>query len=214
MFSWLSSPQLPDTIETQAFRSISGGPTVRINVINDRIHRMKVVPWEDILEVFPNAIYLRDANGIVMPARDTTMKRISPRSIKLQADVVLEVVSSQDPPPATARPENITMTEGLASETSSVRHSADEHQSKSASARNTISTTTSSMANGLAQEDESDWSPFQANSVSIPALPSSSSSDQKNYDLLRQEMIHRMELLTAEQEERLSVILSACRKPQ
>ncbi|KAF9089930.1 hypothetical protein BGX29_008478 [Mortierella sp. GBA35] len=70
MFNWLTSPVLPDEIEAQAFRSISCGPILHINSINDRTNRMKLVPWEDILEVFPNAVYLRDANGIVMPARD------------------------------------------------------------------------------------------------------------------------------------------------
>ncbi|KAG9068370.1 hypothetical protein KI688_010638 [Linnemannia hyalina] len=110
MFNWIKSPTLPDTIETQAFRSISGGPILRINTLNDRTHRMKLVPWEDILELFPNAIYLRDANGIVMPARDNSSKRISPKSIKLQADVVLEVVSTHDEPPTSARPEIITST--------------------------------------------------------------------------------------------------------
>ncbi|KAF9112729.1 hypothetical protein BGX27_002904 [Mortierella sp. AM989] len=204
MFSWLNSPQLPDTIETQAFRSISGGPTVRINVINDRPHRLKLVPWEDILEVFPNAIYIRDANGIVLPARDVKMKRINPRSIKSQADVVLEVVSSQDPPPTSSRPDDVTMIKDP------TRLSTDEHQSVSTSARNSVCTT-ASLTGGLSQENDSEWSPFQANSVSNPV---SSLSDKTNYDLLRQEMIHRMELLTAEQEERLDAILSASRRPR
>ncbi|KAG0000333.1 hypothetical protein BGZ80_006386, partial [Entomortierella chlamydospora] len=51
MFNWLNS-QLPDTIETQ---SISGSLTVRINAINDRI------------------LYLRDAKGVVIPARTAKM---------------------------------------------------------------------------------------------------------------------------------------------
>ncbi|KAF9993700.1 hypothetical protein BGZ80_001750 [Entomortierella chlamydospora] len=127
MFSWLYSLKLPDTIETQAFRSISGGLTVRIDVIHDQAHGMNLVPWDDILEIFPNAIYLRDANGIVMPARDFGKKRISPRSIELQAGVVLGVVSSYDPPPTIARPEDITMAKGVASEAPSARHSTIEH---------------------------------------------------------------------------------------
>ncbi|KAF8985803.1 hypothetical protein BGZ46_001771 [Entomortierella lignicola] len=204
MFGWLNSPQLPDTVDTQVFRSISGGPTLRINALNDRTNRVKVIPWEDILEVFPNAIYLRDANGIVMPARDSSMKR------QLQADVVLEVVSSQDPPPKTTRPENIEKTKDLTpNTTSTIPHSTTGHQTKSE--RSSLSTTASSTLTGLAQEDESDWSPFQANSTSNPAQ--SSSPDQKSLELLRQEMIHRMELLSAEQEERLNTILNACRRP-
>ncbi|KAF9120340.1 hypothetical protein BGW39_011487, partial [Mortierella sp. 14UC] len=76
MFNWIKSPTLPDTIEAQAFRSISSenSPVLKINTINDRTNRMKLVPWEDILEIFPDAIYLRDANGIVMPARDHNQK--------------------------------------------------------------------------------------------------------------------------------------------
>ncbi|KAF9175651.1 hypothetical protein BGX20_002619 [Mortierella sp. AD010] len=212
MFSWFYSLKLPDTIETQAFRSISGGPTIRIDAIHDQAHGMNLVPWEDILEIFPNAIYLRDTNGIVMPARDFGKKRISPRSIELQAGVVLEVVSSQDPPPTTIRPEDITIVKGVVSGAPSTWHSTIEHQSKSANARDSASATASPITNGLAQEDESDWSPFQANIVPIPVPPSSLSSDQRNYELFRQEMIHRMDLLTAEQEERLRVILSECCK--
>ncbi|KAF9144516.1 hypothetical protein BG015_000081 [Linnemannia schmuckeri] len=297
MFNWIKSPTLPDTIETQAFRSISGGPIFRINTLNDRTHRMKLVPWEDILEIFPNAIYLRDANGIVMPARDHLSKRISPKSIKLQADVVLEVVSSHDLPPTSARPENITTTNddhiqqsppstgitggrtsassvsrgstdfeprSISSATSSIRASSESahahthtpkyssesarKQSQEATPRalSSVAAATTTATNN--DDDEDDWSPFQANSAatfSAPqtlAIPEPTSTtthttrphthaqaplstttnvgrdeglDQHGImasnDILRQEMIHRLELLSAEQEERLNLILTACR---
>ncbi|KAG0351815.1 hypothetical protein BGZ54_003080 [Gamsiella multidivaricata] len=181
---------------------------------------MKLVPWEDILEVFPNAIYLRDANGIVMPARNNTFKRITPRSIKLQSDVVLEVVSAQDIPPASTRPANITKTEDLAKESSLLpavtgSSSADRWSSEQEARNARISTSTTESNRGITgssqqhqqhDEAESDWSPFQANSAST-----STSSAQT--ELLRQEMIHRMELLSAEQEERLDIVLKAYRRP-
>ncbi|KAF9146663.1 hypothetical protein BGX30_011855 [Mortierella sp. GBA39] len=290
MFNWIKSPTLPDTIETQAFRSISGGPILRINTLNDRTHRMKLVPWEDILELFPNAIYLRDANGIVMPARDNSSKRISPKSIKLQADVVLEVVSTRDEPPTSARPEIITstaeddsvtqsmagtgITGGRASTSSVPQGSTDFDLARSASsARSSIRASSESAhahtytpkqslesAQNQAQDatprppiaaattshkdengDEDDWSPFQANSAAtFPApqtftIPGPSTLTHTRpqapllaihidegrvlgqhgimtpTDILRQEMVHRLELLSAEQEERLNLILTACR---
>ncbi|KAK3836445.1 MAG: hypothetical protein JOS17DRAFT_771959 [Linnemannia elongata] len=289
MFNWIKSPTLPDTIETQAFRSFSGGPILRINTLNDRTHRMKLVPWEDILELFPNAIYLRDANGIVMPARDSSSKRISPKSIKLQADVVLEVVSTHDQPPTSARPETITTTSeegsviqslagtgitgGRTSISSVPRGSTDydpprsassartsiRASSESAQAHNHTPKQSSEFARIQAQDatprptipaattsneddDDDDWSPFQANSaatfpapqtLTIPGGPSTSTHARPQAplsathidegrglgqhgimtptDILRQEMIHRLELLSAEQEERLNLILTACR---
>ncbi|KAF8939233.1 hypothetical protein EDD21DRAFT_441291 [Dissophora ornata] len=220
MFNWINSPQLPDKIETQAFQSISGGPTLRINAIKDRTHKMKLIPWEDILEVFPNAIYLRDANGIVMPARDVASKRITPRSIKLQADVVLEVVSSQDIPPTSTRPANITKIEDLTSESSAVPSSTSPINRRSAeqditlgvrTSTLTAASTTAATSNHHQQQgnDDSDWSPFQANSSSSPGLNTSSEQNE----VLRQEMIHRLELMSAEQEERLDIILKACQRP-
>ncbi|KAG0071748.1 hypothetical protein BGZ89_009622 [Linnemannia elongata] len=293
MFSWITSPTLPDKIETQAFRSISGGPILRINTLNDRTHRMKLVPWEDILELFPNAIYLRDANGIVMPARDSSSKRLSPKSFKLQPDVVLEVVSSLDEPPTSARPETISTTTtedddsviqslagtgitggrtstssvprgstdfNLAQSTSSARTSSIRASSESApyththtpkqsseSARNQAQDATprpprlAATTSSNKDDDEDDWSPFQANSaVTFPTpqtltVPGPSTSMHTRpqaplsatradegrglaqhgimtpTDILRQEMIHRLELLSAEQEERLNLILTACR---
>ncbi|KAF9919729.1 hypothetical protein FBU30_010611 [Linnemannia zychae] len=263
MFSWIKSPELPDTIETQAFRSISGGPILRINTINDRTHRMKLVPWEDILEVFPNAIYLRDANGIVMPARDNMLKRITPKSIKLQPDVVLEVVSTQDVPPRNARPENIaTPTDDnsnntnnanelsvstiprrssehpldhyyhphlptTASPQSSIRASSEsKHSSKKSteSVRKHSHESAASHSNNHGQEEDDDWAPFQANSSSGPSSSTHTIKPELvdsgsllagltgiSNELLRQEIIHRFELLSAEQEERLNVILQACR---
>ncbi|KAG0292412.1 hypothetical protein BGZ96_004159 [Linnemannia gamsii] len=290
MFSWITSPKLPDTVETQAFRSISGGPTLRISTINDRTHGMNLVPWEDILEIFPNAIYLRDANGIVMPARDSSQKRITPKSIKLQADVILEVVSSQDEPPTSARPEIITTTDeddgnatqsppptgitgGRASSSSFPRGPTDldthrsttssrssiRASSESAHAHTHTSKRSSESARKQSQEatpkarttetpapapagkddDEDDWSPYQANSAAnflahqtLTISGSSSTGHTHTYspstvnvgaeelgqqgiiasnDILRQEMIHRLELLSAEQEERLNLILAACR---
>ncbi|KAF9544917.1 hypothetical protein EC957_011542 [Mortierella hygrophila] len=288
MFNWIKSPTLPDTIETQAFRSISGGPIFRINTLNDRTHRMKLVPWEDILELFPKAIYLRDANGIVMPARDNSSKRISPKSIKLQADVVLEVVSTHDEPPTSARPEIITsttevdsviqpmaatgITGGRTSTSSVPRGSTDLDLTRSApSARSSIRASSESVhahtytpkqspesARNQAQgatprppipaaitshkdEDEDDWSPFQANSAAtFPApqtftIPGPSTLTHTRQqaplltthidegkglgkhgimtptDILRQEIVHRLEFLAAEQEERLNLILTACR---
>ncbi|KAK5816954.1 hypothetical protein F5H01DRAFT_342115 [Linnemannia elongata] len=293
MFSWITSPTLPDKIETQAFRSISGGPILRINTLNDRTHRMKLVPWEDILELFPNAIYLRDANGIVMPARDSSSKRLSPKSFKLQPDVVLEVVSSHDEPPTSARPETISTTTtedddsvvqplagtgitggrtstssvprgstdfNLAQSTSSARTSSIRASSESAphththtpkqsseSARNQAQDATprpprlAATTSSSKDDDEDDWSPFQANSAATfptpqtltvpgpstsmhtrPQAPLSATRTDEGRglgqhgimtptDILRQEMIHRLELLSAEQEERLNLILTACR---
>ncbi|KAF9297971.1 hypothetical protein BGZ88_008437 [Linnemannia elongata] len=293
MFSWITSPTLPDKIETQAFRSISGGPILRINTLNDRTHRMKLVPWEDILELFPNAIYLRDANGIVMPARDSSSKRLSPKSFKLQPDVVLEVVSSYDEPPTSARPETISTTTtedddsvvqslagtgitggrtstssvprgstdfNLAQSTSSARTSNIRASSESAphththtpkqsseSERNQAQDATprpprlAATTSSSKDDDEDDWSPFQANSVATfptqqtltvpgpstsihtrPQAPLSATRTDEGRglgqhgimtptDILRQEMIHRLELLSAEQEERLNLILTACR---
>ncbi|KAG0378728.1 hypothetical protein BGX24_002960 [Mortierella sp. AD032] len=291
MFNWIKSPTLPDTIETQAFRSISSAdsPILKVSTINDRTNRMKLVPWEDILEIFPDAIYLRDADGIVMPARDHNQKRISPKSIKLQPDVVLEVISTQDIPPTSARPENITKTEDLEqqastattattgitggvtggvtrgsgstprssmtrgstdidpshhtssrSRSSSVRASSEiayTHTPKASSesarrqsrdATPTAATTKTTSANNSNDDyEEDDWSPFQANSaatfsVHTHALAGSTTSDARvllghhgittnDNTLLRQELIHRLELLSAEQEERLDIILKACR---
>lgn len=76
MFNWLNSPQLPDKTETQSFQSISGGPILNIEALNDRTNKMQLIPWEDLLEIFPNAIYVRDKDGIVMPARDRSHKRL------------------------------------------------------------------------------------------------------------------------------------------
>ncbi|KAF8948396.1 hypothetical protein BGZ47_005169 [Haplosporangium gracile] len=296
MFNWIKSPTLPDTIETQAFRSISGGPILRINTLNDRTHRMKLVPWEDILEIFPNAIYLRDANGIVMPARDYRSKRISPKSIKLQPDVVLEVVSTHDEPPTSDRPENITITDddhiqqstpstgitgGRTSTSSMPRGSTDLESRSISSARSSIrassesahadahtpkhssestrkqsqeatprapTTVAAATTAGNNDDDEDDWSPFQANStatfsapqtLTIPGPSSTTSQTTRPHahaqaplstttnaireggssqqgimasnDILRQEIVHRLELLSAEQEERLNLILTACR---
>ncbi|KAG0325161.1 hypothetical protein BGZ99_001002 [Dissophora globulifera] len=236
MFSWLNSPQLPDTIETQAFRSIAGGPTLRIGAINDRTHKMKLIPWEDILEVFPTAIYLRDANGIVMPARDGSSKRITPRSIKLQADVVLEVVSNEDIPPKSTRPDNITITKDLPPEhsesalsTSPINRRSTDHTAAAAAQRTSTSTTgsvhqtrksvssssTAEIAAATAaktpqlENDESDWLPFQANSAPPLAIPSDTVPSEQ-VEILRQEIVHRLELFSAEQEERLSIIIRAC----
>lgn len=76
MFNWLNSPQLPDKTETQSFQSISGGPILNIEALNDRTNKMQLIPWEDLLEIFPNAIYVRDKDGIVMPARDKSHRRL------------------------------------------------------------------------------------------------------------------------------------------
>ncbi|KAG0272315.1 hypothetical protein BGZ95_011946 [Linnemannia exigua] len=278
MFNWIKSPTLPDTIETQAFRSISSAdsPILKISTINDRTNRMKLIPWEDILEIFPDAIYLRDANGIVMPARDHNQTRISPKSIKLQPDVVLEVVSTHDIPPTSALPENIIKTEDLKQQPSTAttttgitggvtggsgstprpsmtrgstdidpsHHTSSRSRSSSFRASSEIApkasrkqshdaTPTAATArtnNGNNDDDDDDedgWSPFQANSAATfsaraHALAGFTTTDAhilaghhgtttNDNTLLRQEMIHRLELLSAEQEERLNIILKACR---
>ncbi|KAG0047161.1 hypothetical protein BGZ83_007733 [Gryganskiella cystojenkinii] len=242
MFNWITSPQLPDTIDTQAFRSVAGqGPVLSINAINDRTHNMKLIPWEDILEVFPNAVYLLDASGIVLPARNSSSKRISPKSIKLQPDVVLQVVSSQDIPPRSTVPENIEKIEksvkGVDSltstslstsfdyqqqlsrpSTSSVRGSSEIHaiaQGRLSSSSTTSHPEKTSGTTVTATAEDSDWSPFQANNASAFAasssVPVAASVEQLN--MLRQEMIHRMELLSAEQEERMHILLKACQRP-
>jgi hypothetical protein len=220
------------------------------------------------------------------------MYRISPKSFKLQADVVLEVVSAHDEPPISARPENIItpdedddsaiqtppttgITGGRTSTSSFPRRSTDldscrsttssrssirassesahththththtpKHSSESARKQSQEATprarTTGTAAAAGKDDDEDDWSPFQANSAAnfpasqTPTIPGSSStrhthtyvSSKVNADagglgqhgimasneILRQEMIHRLELLSAEQEERLNLILTACR---
>ncbi|KAF9428597.1 hypothetical protein BGZ94_001808 [Podila epigama] len=102
MFNWIKSPQLPEKDEVQAFQSIAGGPIYKIGALKDRTNNLQLIPWEDLLEIFPNAVYVRDKDGIVTPARDIQFQRIVPRSIKLRADEVLQVVSSTDPPPKSA----------------------------------------------------------------------------------------------------------------
>lgn len=216
------------------------------------------------------------------------MNRISPKSIKLQPDVVLEVVSTHDQPPTSSRPENITttaeddsviqslagtgITGGRASTSSVPRGSTDFDPPRSAtSARTSIRASSESAhahthtpkqssesARNQAQDatprpsvpaattsnnddDEDDWSPFQANSAATFPAPqtltipgpstlahtrsqaplSAAHIDEGRglgqhgimtpTDILRQEMIHRLELLSAEQEERLNLILTACR---
>jgi len=254
MFNWIKSPQLPDTIETQSFRAVSGhGPILKINSLNDRTHSCKLIPWEDILEVFPNAVYIMNASGIVMPARDSAHRRITPKSIRLQPDVVLQVVSGQDLPPASTIPENIekieklpvtgsgisTLADSLASTSlSSSTASATVSQRQRQQSRSSISSASTTRASTESHAPsqtrlssssrtsnpekistssatkDADWSPFQANNPSTFEVPSTSTpATVDQLEILRQELTHRMELLSAEQEERLQILLRACQRP-
>ncbi|KAF9321940.1 hypothetical protein BG003_009258 [Podila horticola] len=216
MFNWLNSPQLPDKTETQSFQSISGGPILNIEALNDRTNKMQLIPWEDLLEIFPNAIYVRDKDGIVMPARDRSHKRIIPRSIKLRPDEVLQVVSSEDAPPKSTRSvleplSTSDATEKLPSSSTSAapRGSASIRRSTESNAR----TSTSSAGHAhIAKDDDDEWSDFQTNSSPVPPGPKTPAGLNAE-STLRQEIIHRFELLSAEQEERLQITLRTCQKP-
>ncbi|KAF9380931.1 hypothetical protein CPB97_008068 [Podila verticillata] len=214
MFNWLNSPQLPDKTETQSFQSISGGPILNIEALNDRTNKMQLIPWEDLLEIFPNAIYVRDKDGIVMPARDKSHRRIIPRSIKLHPNEVLQVVSSQDAPPKSNRSifeplSTSNVVEMLSSPTSSATRASEGHVIRRSTESN-ARTSTSSTRN-TKKDDNDEWSDFQTNS-SLPGTthqPHAGSSES----ILRQEIIHRFELLSAEQEERLQITIRTCHKP-
>ncbi|KAG0363449.1 hypothetical protein BG005_000083 [Podila minutissima] len=222
MFNWLNSPQLPDKTETQSFQAISGGPILNIEALNDRTNKMQLIPWEDLLEIFPNAIYVRDKDGIVMPARDRSHKRIIPRSIKLRPDEVLQVVSSEDAPPKSTRSvleplSTIDATEkhsSSATSTSAVRGSTERGTAKirkSTESSNARTSTSSTRHANTTKDDDDEWSDFQTNSSPIPPRPNPAGLSVES--TLRQEIIHRFELLSAEQEERLQITLRTCQKP-
>ncbi|KAG0086706.1 hypothetical protein BGZ93_011358 [Podila epicladia] len=221
MFNWLNSPQLPDKTETQSFQAISGGPILNIEALKDRTNKMQLIPWEDLLEIFPNAIYVRDKDGIVMPARDRSHKRIIPRSIKLRPDEVLQVVSSEDAPLKSTRSvleplSTSNATEKLPSPTTSTTTARRSTERGPASVRRSIEsnarTSTSSTRHANTTKDEDDeWSDFQTNSAPIPPRPNPTGLSAES--TLRQEIIHWFELLSAEQEERLQIIIRTCQKP-
>ncbi|KAG0037798.1 hypothetical protein BGZ82_001805 [Podila clonocystis] len=215
MFNWLNSPQLPDKTETQSFQSISGGPILKVGALNDRTNKMQLIPWEDLLEIFPNAIYVRDKDGIVMPARDRSHKRIIPRSLKLRPDEVLQVVSSEDTPPKSTRSLLEPLRTSDATENPSSTTSAASRGSASirrSTESNTRTSTSSTRRTNAAKVEDDEWSDFQTNSSVIP--PESKAPARLNAEsTLRQEIIHRFELLSAEQEERLQITIRTCQKP-
>ncbi|KAF9325910.1 hypothetical protein BG006_010630 [Podila minutissima] len=217
MFNWLNSPQLPDKTETQSFQAISGGPILNIEALNDRTNKMQLIPWEDLLEIFPNAIYVRDKDGIVMPARDRSHKRIIPRSIKLRPDEVLQVISSEDAPPKSTTSifeplSKIDATEKHPSSATSARGSTERGTANiRRSTESNTRTSTSSTRHANTTKDDDEWSDFQTNSSPIP--PRSNPAGLSVESTLRQEIIHRFELFSAEQEERLQITLRTYQKP-
>ncbi|ORZ12052.1 hypothetical protein BCR41DRAFT_103729 [Lobosporangium transversale] len=144
-----------------------------------------------------------------------------------KADVVLEVVSTQDPPPTSSRPQNITKTTDIIDSQSagkdvatSLSSQVNDHATESQYAQTRTSTSSTVASDRRSSdkiqqqqkdEDQLDWTPFQANTLPFQKNTSTLLSEQSQ--LIRQEVIHWMQLLSAEQEERLEVMLKALRRP-
>ncbi|KAK3817418.1 MAG: hypothetical protein J3Q66DRAFT_388015, partial [Benniella sp.] len=76
--------------ETQSFRLAGSSDIVEIPC--DKVHGEDIIYWDDIVEVFPNAQYLKKGNVIVKKMKDSNGKFMDPHCIKYHPGATLDVV--------------------------------------------------------------------------------------------------------------------------